>query len=389
MRAQLDRSTDVDDPSGSAFPARAAGEATATRAVSVRHYVAGGREHGGGIGRMVGHIVDSASADGIEHVVTDTRGPRWFPPTSLPRLLIAILSMAHDRVMRPERVHHIHVAGRGSTTRKRILTAAARSLGTVHLLHLHDYDYAADFNARPKEHQAAIRPMFGKADHVIALGRRDLETMTTLVGVDPRKVSILRNGVPDPGEPGMRNHDEPRIVFLGRLSERKGVPELLGALSHPEMMRLRWRACLAGDGPVKEYRQQAVALGLGDRVEMPGWLNSEQTRALCAQADILALPSHAEGLAMAVVEGMAHGLAIVTTRVGAHEEAITDGRSGLFVPPGDVDALAEALARLIREPEMRRALQTGARAAYLDQFSMPSYRRSLERIYKTVTDGYR
>jgi len=389
MRAELNNASGAERPHDAAIPAGVDGSLAGDHALSVRHYVAGGREHGGGIGRMAGYIIDSAGADGITHVVTDTRGTRWFPPTSLPRLAYAILLMARDRVISPRRVHHIHVAGRGSTTRKRILAAAARSLGCIHLVHLHDYDYAADFEARPPARQAAIRPMFTKADHVVALGRRDRDTLTGLIGVDQRLVSVLPNCVPDPGEPALRDSDVPGIVFLGRLSERKGVPELLRALSHPTMMKLRWHAVLAGDGPVDAYRREAAALGLADRVHMPGWLGPEETRALCARADILTLPSHAEGLAMAVVEGLAHGLAIVTTRVGAHEEVIVDGSSGLFVPPGDVEALANALARLVREPETRRALQARARATYLAQFSMTSYRRSLERIYETVTNGYR
>ncbi|SHE99892.1 Glycosyltransferase involved in cell wall bisynthesis [Kaistia soli DSM 19436] len=389
MRAELNSISGPETVHGTAIPAGVDDRSTRAGALSVRHYVAGGREHGGGIGRMAGYIVDSFGKDGIVHVVTDTRGPRWFPLTSLPRLAFAILLMTRDRVVSPRRVHHIHVAGRGSTVRKRILTAAARRLGCRHLVHLHDYDYAADFNARSAADQAAVLPMFKKADHVVALGRRDHQTLTTVLGVDQRRVSVLPNCVPDPGGPRLRDNDETRIVFLGRLSERKGVPELLRALSHPTMMQLRWRAVLAGDGPVDEYRRQARELGIADRVEMPGWLGPDETRALCARADILTLPSHAEGLAMAVVEGLAHGLAIVTTRVGAHEEVITDGSSGLFVPPGDVDALASALARLVSEPETRRALSMQARAAYLAQFSMASYRRSLERIYETVTNGTR
>ena len=88
-------------------------------------------------------------------------------------------------------------------------------------------------------------------------------------------------------------------------------------------------------------------MALSNLVEMPGWLDADEARALCARADILVLPSYAEGMAMAVIEGLAHGLAVVTTRVGAHEEAISDGETGIFVPVGDKDALAAALAKLV------------------------------------------
>ena len=321
--------------------------------------------------------------------MTDTRGPRWFAPASLARLLGAILLMAKDRLLVPDRIHHIHIAGRGSTSRKLILTAAARFLGCPHVLHLHDYDYASDFLSRPPHQQGLVRRMFQGADRVVALGRRDCSTLTTLLGVDGSRITISHNCVPDPGPRAVRAAKTPLIVFLGRLSERKGVPELLTALGSPLMAGLRWRAVLAGDGPVADYRQQALAMGLSDRVEMPGWLDLDQAHALCERADILVLPSHAEGMAMAVIEGLAYGLAVVTTRVGAHEEAIADGETGLFVPVGDEEALARALAGLVGDPQMRNQLSARGRAHYLSKFSMVAYQRRLEKIYQTIPAGDR
>lgn len=352
---------------------------------SVRHYVPGGCENGGGIGRLVGYITSTAKEGGSEHAVTDTRGLRWSAATSSLRLLGAILTMAKDRILDPTRIHHIHVAGRGSTSRKLILTEAAHLLGCFHILHLHDYDYATDFAARSPRQQSLIRRMFQRADCVVALGQRDRVTLATLLGVDEDHLVTAHNCVPDPGAHNVRAGEPPLIVFLGRLSERKGVPELLLALSHPVMKELRWRAVLAGDGPVEHYRRQAADMGLSGLVDMPGWLSADETRALCARADILVLPSHAEGLAMAVLEGLSHGLAVVTTRVGAHEEVISDGETGVFVPVGDKDALAAALAKLITDPDIRSRLSAGARAHYLNHFSMKAYMRSMENLYETIS----
>ena len=354
-------------------------------AATVRHYVPGGCENGGGIGRLVGYISGTAKEAGGKHLVTDTRGPRWSVATSPLRLLGAVLIMAKDRIVAPARIHHIHVAGRGSTSRKLILTKAARFLGCFHILHLHDYDYASDFSARSPRQQLFIRRMFQNADYVVVLGQRDRMTLATLLGVDERRIVVVHNCVPDPGARNARVGEAPLIVFLGRLSERKGVKELLLALSHPIMKELRWRAVLAGDGPVEGYRRQAAAMALSDLVEMPGWLDANQARALCARADILVLPSHAEGMAMAVIEGLAHGLAVVTTRVGAHDEAISDGETGVFVPVGDKDALAAALAKLVTDPEIRNHLSSKGRAHYLNHFSMKAYMRSLETLYETVS----
>jgi len=352
--------------------------------VVVRHYVAGGCENGGGIGRLVGYIAATADESRVTHRVTDTRGPRWFAPISLVRLAWAILSMALDRLFVPGRIHHIHVAGRGSTARKLVLAGAARTLGCVHVLHLHDYAYADDFAARSPRQRRLVRAMFRGADRVIVLGNGDRMMLETLLGVDGRRIEIFHNCVPDPGPRPLRIAPAPLILFLGRLSERKGVPELLSALASPAMAGLRWRAVIAGDGPVAAYREQAAALGLSGRVEMPGWLDSGQTRTLCQNADILVLPSHAEGMAMAVIEGLAHGLSVVTTRVGAHEEAVIDGENGLFVPVGDEAALAGTLARLVSDPDLRNGLSARAREAYLSRFSMAAYQRRLEAFYEAI-----
>jgi glycosyltransferase involved in cell wall biosynthesis len=348
--------------------------------IAARHYLAGGRENGGGIGRLVGYLVDAAAAEGARHAVTDTRGPR-LSPRSAGRLVASLTAMTRDRLVAPERIHHIHVAGRGSTWRKLVLCAAARTFGCAHVLHLHDYDYASDFIRRPRWQQALVRRMFQRADRVVVLGRRDRETATGLLGVDVARLSVLGNCVPDPGPRTTPDRAVPKIVFLGQLGTRKGVPELLAALASPEMSARTWQATVAGDGPVDDFRRAADALGLSGRVVMPGWVSEPEARRLCADADILVLPSRQEGMAMAVLEGLAHGLAVVTTPVGAHDEAITDGETGVFVPVGDAAALAAALARLVDDPAERQRLSAAARARYLADFSMEGYLRGLRSIY--------
>lgn len=356
----------------------------------VRHYVAGGTEHGGGIGRLISYILDSASVN--EHRVTDTRGPRWDKLRSPMALLTAVATMVGDRVLAPDRVHHIHIAGRGSTARKLILGRVARGLGCTYVVHLHDFDYAADFSRRTDGQKRAIRCLFRGADLVVVLGNRDRDTVTGLLQVPQALVRVLHNAVPDP-----KRHQPTRsraatdpvvIVFLGQLGPRKGVPELLQALAHPVMAVAEgqpgWRAVLAGDGPVEAYRADVAQLGLSDRVTLTGWLGKDQTRALCEAADILVLPSHAEGMAMAVLEGLAHALTVVTTPVGAHREVLTDGETCVFVPVADPEALAGTLAHLIAHPELRRKIAAAGRAHYTSTLSIEAYMAKLDALHLSL-----
>ena len=124
-----------------------------------------------------------------------------------------------------------------------------------------------------------------------------------------------------------------------------------------------------------------LLLGLADRVGFPGWIDQPAASALCAAGDILVLPSHAEGLAMSVLEGLAHGLAVVATPVGAHAEVIEPELSGLLAPPGDVAALAAALTRVIGDPALRERLRAGARQRFLDCYDVRSYAVRLARLH--------
>ena len=128
-----------------------------------------------------------------------------------------------------------------------------------------------------------------------------------------------------------------RLLFLGHLDDRKGVPELLRSLALPALRERAWQIDLAGGGENARFRAEARSLGLAERATFHGWLSQESVEALCRAADIFVLPSHAEGQAMALLEAMAHGLAIVTTPVGAHLEAVSPGREAIILQPGDIE----------------------------------------------------
>lgn len=355
----------------------------ATNAVPViMHYVAGGTESGGGIGRLVGYILNENSAR-YRHTVLDTRGPKWNPLLSPWRLAYCMVAMTIGQMQATPHLHHFHIAGRGSTARKIILGAWARLIGATYVLHLHDYDYASDLARRPQWQFRAIRSLFQGAAQVIVLGKRDAATVGYSLDVPKSKLTVLRNCVPDPGAAPVEARVKDRrtsILFLGQLGPRKGVPELLAALASPALENDTWQAVIAGDGPVDHYRSEAALLGLAGRVRFPGWVDAQGAETLRKQADILVLPSHAEGFAMAVLEGLAQGLAVVTTRVGAHDEVLIDGENALLVPAGDIAALSAALSRLISDRDLRTGLATAGRRLFLSQFGIDGYVDALERL---------
>ena len=351
----------------------------------------GGLENGGGIGRMMGYFLQAKSAQGgPRYVVVDSRG-KWYLGAS-PRFKIlsaaylagAVLRLVWGRFAAAPCLAHVNITGRGSTLRKIVLLAVLRRIAMPYVLHVHEPDYAADFRARGKRMQALVARAFQGAAATIVLGQGDRAALVPLLGLDAARVHVLHNAVPDP-RPVLPKpaHEGPcRILFLGYLGPRKGVPELLRALATQPLAGLAWQLTLAGGGAVDEYRRLAEELGIGARVVFPGWLDEAGVRAACAAADILALPSHAEGMAMSVLEGMAHGLAVITTPVGAHAEIIEADVHGVLVPPGDVPALAAALRRLVTDPEERRRLQGAARQQYEMALDVEIYARRLVWVYE-------
>ncbi len=352
----------------------------------------GGLENGGGIGRQMEYFLRAHEniRSPIHYRVIDTRGP-WYLGASPLRsglaifnLAAAILKLAAVRLTRTPTLVHVNIAGRGSTIRKLIIIPALRLSGLRYVLHVHEPDYVSDYRKRRPAVQARVRRGFQQAECVLVLGAAEQQSLIQALDLDPGKVLVLPNAVPDP-QPDVaarRSGGECHFLFLGYLSARKGVPELLQALAHPLVKKLPWRATLAGGGAVDEYRQLANDLGIGGRVQFPGWLEKPQVAAICADADVLVLPSHAEGLAMSVLEGLSHGLAVITTPVGAHTEVIEPGISGIFVPPGDAEALAEALRLMIENPGQRHELQEGARARYLEKFDILGYAKRLREIHE-------
>jgi glycosyltransferase involved in cell wall biosynthesis len=355
----------------------------------------GGLEHGGGIGRQMGYFLRACQlgANCATYRVVDSRGP-WFlgaSPSCIgfsgAYLAGAFLKLVTARLFSRPCVIHANITGRGSTIRKGILLTVARVLGLRYLLHVHDYNYADEYRGRGGLMKALIAATFRHAEKILVLGSRDQEALSSLLQLPLHRIVVMPNAVPDPLPGGMRagRHDgHCHFLFLGHLSARKGVPELLKALSRPALMSRRWRATLAGGGPLDEFRRLAETLALSDRVDFPGWVDEARVRELCADADALVLPSHAEGLAMAVLEGLSHGLVVVTTPVGAQTEVIEPEISGLLVPPGDIESLAGALIRVIDDEHLRQRLGAGARRRYLEQFDVRNYAKRLSQLHLSL-----
>lgn len=145
--------------------------------------------------------------------------------------------------------------------------------------------------------------------------------------------------------------DVPRLVFVGRLTATKGVYVLLEALKLLRGGDVPVTVVLIGDGPERAAVEAKLAeYGLGDSVQLLGWQSSSRVRDEILAARALVLPSFAEGLPVVLMEALALGRPVLTTWVAGIPELIENGVNGWLVPPGSVQALADALSNVLRTP---------------------------------------
>jgi glycosyltransferase involved in cell wall biosynthesis len=257
------------------------------------------------------------------------------------------------------------------------------ALGVPVILHLAGADIDTQFEHCPRFVKVLLRRTLNRARFVIVLGRYWRDLLVDRVGVSPDRVVVIPNGVPEPQPAERHGRDGPcRILSLGRLGARKGTATALEALADPRLCALDWTATFAGDGEVEAMRRLADRLGLHDRCSFPGWLERDDVSRLLREADIFVLPSRQEGLPVAILEAMAHSLAIVSTRAGSIEDAITDGKNGLLVPTDDRRAVSEALLHCLSCPDLRRRLQQAARERYQRDYTATLFAERVLSLYR-------
>jgi glycosyltransferase involved in cell wall biosynthesis len=223
--------------------------------------------------------------------------------------------------------------------------------------------------SRESDHPLRRRPhyrwYYGRvATGVLVNSRATLRTtLDSAPWLPPARVHLLYKGIDgdrfhaDPEPPG-----RPVVGFAGTLDERKGVPLLMAAWPRvlaaargaPPLLRI------AGEGPLRGALE-AWRAGLPDPggVELAGWV--EDMPAFHRGLALLAVPSRYEGFGLAAAEAGACGRPVVATRASSLPEVVSDGETGLLVPPDDPAALAGAILRLLEDPDLRRGL--GAAAA--------------------------
>jgi glycosyltransferase involved in cell wall biosynthesis len=181
-------------------------------------------------------------------------------------------------------------------------------------------------------------------------------------------VRVIPSGVDIPDEVGEPD-DPPHVLYAGRLSEEKGVLELVEAARGLPLV-------VAGDGPLRRRIPGAL-----------GFVPHDELLQLYERAAVVVCPSRREGFGVVCAEAMAHGRPVVATAVGGLRDLVVDGETGVLVPPGDSAALRAALERLLGDPELRRRLGAAARARARSELSWERFLCATLEVYRDALGG--
>ncbi|MDR3572001.1 MAG: glycosyltransferase family 4 protein [Candidatus Pacebacteria bacterium] len=276
---------------------------------------------------------------------------------------------------------HINLAAGGSAIRKAFLARVARRLGVPYVVHLHGSRFHQFWPSAGPYVRKQVDRLFVESAGIIVLGKYWSKLVTDHVPEVEDKIIVLPNATAPIRFARVSATDgRVRISFLGELGQRKGTPQLVEALGRLAS-RQDWVATIAGNGEVPETIARAEQLGIEDRVKVPGWLDSTAASEVLRGTDIFVLPSFAENLPMSILEAFACGIAVIATPVGAVADVIAHESNGLLVPPGDVDALTDALLRLIEDGKFRDFLGAAAKRDHVKHYEIDAYVSRLTDIW--------
>ncbi len=213
--------------------------------------------------------------------------------------------------------------------------------------------------------------------------------------IPAERIRVIRNGIdtseyqPDPGTDVLERHGidprRPYVIFVGRITRQKGVPVLLRAAA--ALVPQAQLVLCAGQADTAELEAEVTDLVGGLRasrsgvVWIPEMLPKREVIQLLSHATVFACPSVYEPLGIVNLEAMACGTAVVGSRTGGIPEVVADGATGLLVPPGEPEPLAEALNTLITDPDRAAAMGQAGRDRAVAEFGWAAIAAQTAALY--------
>ena len=347
-----------------------------------------------GVSAHVNSLLESALAEefALVHFQVGSEGRTEKRIGRLVRLLVSPLALGSAIVRHSAAVVHLNTSlNLRAFWRDLAYLIVAKLCGTRVLYQVHGGALPQEFFAHSRVLTNVLRATLRLADVIVVLAQVELDAYRKFVPA--QQIVAVPNAIDcAPYATCARPPDGQalRLVYIGRLVKEKGLYELLQGVRSARSQCARLRLTIAGSGPEEgALKRFAEDLGIAREVAFIGPLFGADKIKLLGAADVFVLASYSEGLPYALLEGMAVGLPVVTTRVGAIPDVVVDGVHGLLVPPRDAAAIARAIARLAADRESLASMGAACRVRITGAYSIERLTEAFCRLYSELSAANR
>jgi len=333
----------------------------------------------GGMATVINNILQHKGGETeikIKHIVSHVEGG------TIEKLLVACKALLSVLAQRRFDILHIHVASDVSIFRKSLFVYLGVLLNKLIILHIHGGDFDVYYNSSSPPIKFFIRKTLLKCHKILVLSDYWKSFFETCVSGS--NVEVLHNGVQLDGLKTCQTapYNQTRFLFLGRLSKAKGIYDLLQAIDIlvNQQNQRKLIFFLAGEGDLEQVKNIIKQKGLEENVHLLGWINDIEKKEWLRKVDTLVLPSYIEGLPMSIIEAMAAGKVIISSRIGGIPDLVKE-ENGWLITPGDVRSLCEHILYVSTHPEQITAMSDRNASKVDDQYNLDKINARLFDIY--------
>ena len=289
---------------------------------------------------------------------------------------------------RPETIAHIHTCSGFTFFLDSVLVCLAKLCRVPVVLHVHGAKFDQFIDRLNPALVGLARWICRHCEYVIVLSESWKIELSKRMG--PQRFAVVENGVPIKATLSRNAHDVNlvNILFLGNLTERKGVLDLLAVMPEVRHAVLHLVGGEEQPGIIDSIMCMLQDPKLNGKVKYHGVKYGQDKQQFLQDADIFVLPSYAEGLPISLLEAMACGIPVIVSGVGGIPAVVTHEQEGFLITAGNRGELSMALNKLINSPQLRERMGLAARKRCQEQFSIDVTADKLLSLYREIFPAF-
>lgn len=315
----------------------------------------------------------------ISYVESYCNGSKW---QKLGKAVAGYCAFMRQILRQKPDIVHIHSSFGPSFYRKLPFIYLSRLCRIPVVNHIHGAEFDVFYEQASAAKKKLIHAVYNRCTRLLVLSEDWKERIGRIVPAD--RITVVENYCAIPEEPYDKGRDGRQVLFMGELGARKGCYDIPVIWERVVREVPSARLVMAGDGEMEQVRQGFAQRGLLSQVSFPGWVRGTDKAKLFEQSAVFLFPTYNEGMPMVVLEAMSYGMGIVTTTAGGIPRLISDGENGRICEPGDVDTMAQAVIRFLKDSDVRNTCGRKAREDAVRHYSLERHLKKLSTVYETT-----